>query len=203
MIERKMLMANRTYTRPVKIRPEYIIVHSVGTAARPTKDRLWDSWNSAGAGKSVHGMVDADGCWLTLPLDVKGWHVGSKGNGLAVGFEVCEPGNIAYADAAHTKIDTAKYDPNDAAVRADFLRRYANAVELAAYMCRETGIAPGNVLCHQEAARAGEQSRGRAALVPAVRQEHGRFQERCGRGNADWYLHAIEPGRATGQNKRF
>lgn len=100
-------------------------------------------------------MVDADGCWQTLPLDVKGWHVGSRGNGQTVGFEICEPSNIAYADAAHTRVDTAKYNPEHAAVRADFLKRYANAVEMAAHMCRETGIPVSRVLCHQEAARKG------------------------------------------------
>lgn len=155
MIESKMLDKNRTYTSFVTIQPKYIIVHSVGTSRKPTKEKLFASWNKPAASKSVHGMVDASGGWRTLPLDVKGWHVGKKGNSITVGFEICEPENIVYADASHTRVDTLRYNPADPNVRADFDARYQNAVEMAAYMCRETGIKPGNVICHQEAARMG------------------------------------------------
>ena len=55
-----------------------------------------------------------------------GWHVGALGNGKTVGFEICEPKNIAYANANHTKVDTVRYDPKNPEVKADFEKRYKN-----------------------------------------------------------------------------
>ena len=153
MIEEKYLINSDNFKKPVKIKPMYIIVHStaVGYAS---KDALYNSWNKPDR-LSVHGMVDDMGSYQTLPFDYLGGHVGSKGNGKTVGFEICEPKNIAYADKAHTKIDTAKYNPKDANIRADFLRRYKNAVELATYFCRKTGLGADKLLSHREACAKG------------------------------------------------
>jgi len=149
MITQKYLTQNRTYASPQRIAPKYVVVHSTARGYR-NRDHLWDSWNTAAAGKSCHGMVDDAGSSLTLPLTFRGWHVGGAGNGLSVGFEICEPMTIAYADAAHSRVDASAYRPGDPAVRADFIRRWENAAELAARMCGELGIAPENVLCHRE-----------------------------------------------------
>ena len=120
----------------------------------PTKDKLWDSWNNASVSKSCHAIVDDTGWWLTLPVNVRGWHVGSKGNGYAVGFEICEPAMMAYVEGSYnSRIDETKYSPNTPGAMEDFRKRYQNAVECAAYLCRETGLGAESVLCHQEAAR--------------------------------------------------
>lgn len=100
-------------------------------------------------------MVDDSGSYHTLPLNYLAWHVGKKGNAKTVGFEICEPKFIVYADSAHTKIDTEAYDPDDADVRYDFDKRYQNAVELATYFCRETGLTENNMLSHREACAKG------------------------------------------------
>ena len=148
MIETKFLANNECYISPITIRPKYIIVHSTACGYRD-KDQLFKNWD--GAGKlSVHGMVDDRGSYLTLPLDTLGWHVGALGNGKTVGFEICEPKNIAYANANHTKVDTVRYDPKNPEVKADFEKRYKNAVELAVYMSRQTGIPVERIVSHKE-----------------------------------------------------
>lgn len=154
MISEKFLTKNKTYTNPTKIKPQYIIVHSTGVGYT-NKDVLFNGWNNASVKKSVHGMVDDSGSYHTLPLDYLAWHIGKKGNGKAVGFEICEPKNIAYADKAHTKVDTTKYDPKDAKNIADFNKRYANAIELAVHFCRETGLSADKILSHREACAKG------------------------------------------------
>ena len=87
---------------------------------------------------------------VTLPLDCKGWHVGGKGNDASIGFEVCEPKFIAYADEWHSVVDTEKYRPSDPMVFADFKKRWDQAVDMAAYLCRETGLGSESVLSHKE-----------------------------------------------------
>lgn len=153
MISVKFLTNNYTYTNPKKITPQYVIVHSTGVGYK-NKDALFNSWNKPDA-LSAHGMADDSGSYQTLPLDYLGYHVGSKGNGKTIGFEICEPKNIAYVDKAHTKVDTAKYNPKDAANIADFNKRYKNAVELATDFCRKTGLTADKLLSHREACAKG------------------------------------------------
>ncbi len=154
MISEKFLTQNKTYTNPTKIKPEYVIVHSTGVGYT-NKDALFKSWNNPSVKKTVHGMVDDSGSYRTLPLDYLAWHVGELGNSKTIGFEVCEPNNIVYADKAHTRVDTTKYDPKDPANIADFNKRYANAIELAVYLCRETGLSADKILSHREACAKG------------------------------------------------
>lgn len=153
MITVKYLTQNTVYTNPTNITPQYIITHSTGSAVG-TKDKLFNSWNAPNK-LSVHGMADATGSYQTLPLNYKGGHVGSKGNGKTIGFEICEPPNMAYVDPSHTKIDTAKYNPKDASNIADFNKRYKNAVELAVDFCRQTGLGADKILSHREACAKG------------------------------------------------
>lgn len=47
-------------------------------------------------------------------------------------------------------MDTTIYNPNDPHVRADFEKRYNNAVEMAAFMARETGIPVDHIVSHKE-----------------------------------------------------
>lgn len=148
-ITKKYFTKSLRITDPVIIDPEKIIVHSSGVGYK-SKDSLYNAHNKAGA-KSEHAIVDDTGSYWTLPLNYKGGHVGDRGNSRTVGFEICEPANIAYKDAAHTKIDIAKYNPTDAKVKADFEKRYNNAVEVAAFMLKETGLSAECVISHAEA----------------------------------------------------
>ena len=153
MITRKFLESNSCFTSPVKIVPEYIVVHSTGVGYK-NKDVLFNSWNKPDR-LSVHGMVDDMGSYHTLPLDYLAWHVGKKGNSKTVGFEICEPKFIVYSDKAHTKINTELYDPKNVDVRFDFEKRYQNAVKLAAKFCKELDSTPDRILSHREACARG------------------------------------------------
>ena len=153
MIIKKFLEENDTYRQPVEIEPKWLIVHSTGVGYK-SKDDLFHRQNKWGE-LSEHGIVDDEGSYHTLPLNYLAWHVGKKGNDKTIGFEICEPKNIAYADKNHTKIDTSKYNPNDVDVKFDFEKRYANAVELAVYFCRQTGMTEKNILSHKEACAKG------------------------------------------------
>ena len=153
MIETKFLVNNSCYLSPTRIEPEFIIVHSTGVGYK-SKDSLFDSWNRPDK-LSVHGMVDNEGAYHTLPLNYLGWHVGKKGNGKTVGFEICEPKNIVYADKAHTKIDTERYNPEDLKIYNDFFDRYYNAVSLAEYFCRKLRFSADKLLSHREACAMG------------------------------------------------
>ena len=153
MILKKYLKQNDTYTSPVIIEPEYIIVHSTGVGYK-NKDALFNSWNKPDK-LSVHGMVDDKGSYRTLSLNYLAWHVGKLGNGKTVGFEICEPKNIAYIDAAHTKVDVVAYNPKDPKIIADFNKRYKHAVELAVKFCKELGFGADKLLSHREACAKG------------------------------------------------
>lgn len=152
MITTKYLTANRTYGSQKKIiDPRYILTHSTGCGYK-SKDNLFNSWNKATASKSCHGMTDDTGGYNTLPLNYRGWHC-RDGNDTTIGFEICEPKNIVYKNPS--TIDTEKYNPKDPAIIADFEKRYNNAVEMAAYMCKETGIPADRVISHAEAHKMG------------------------------------------------
>ena len=153
MISKKFLTNNTAYINPIKIEVEHQIVHSTGSAVG-TKEQLFNGWNKPNK-LSTHGMVDAIGSFHTMPLNYLANHVGKKGNSKTIGFEICEPESIAYADKAHTRIDTTKYNPKDPANISDFNKRYKNAVEMAVYFCQETGLTADKILSHREACAKG------------------------------------------------
>ena len=153
MITQKYLTLNATYTNPVKITPEYLIVHSTGIAVG-TKEKLFNNWNKPDA-LPVHGMVDDKGSLHTLPLNYLAYHVGKKGNSKTIGFEICEPSNMAYVDKNHTTVDKVKYNPKDPKNIADFNKRWDNAVEIAVKFCRETGLTADKVISHAEGYQKG------------------------------------------------
>nr|MDD6334964.1 SPOR domain-containing protein [bacterium] len=154
-ITNKYMTKNRCYLYAVKIKPEYIIVHSTGSAVG-TKERLFSIWNTPEVSACPHGATDATGGIITLPLDYKGWHVGAAGNNRTIGFEICEPPQMAYVAGTHNSVvDTGAYIPGAQENIDDFNRRWRHAVEMAAYMCRETGLGVGNIVCHAEAHKMG------------------------------------------------
>lgn len=153
MISNKYLTKNETYIKPTAIKPQYIIVHSTGVGYK-NKDVLFNNWNAPDK-LSIHGMVDDAGAYHTLPLTYLAWHVGKSGNSKTIGFEICEPSNMAYANANHTKVDAVKYNPKDAKNIADFNKRWENAVEMAVYFCKETGLTADKVISHAEGYKKG------------------------------------------------
>lgn len=143
---------NRCYSNAQIIKPQWIIVHSTG-CGMGTTERMLKSWNKKSASTCAHGAADAHGYVCCLPLNFKGWHVGAKGNGKTIGFEICEPENIAYKSGA--VIDTLLYNVHDRAVLKDFNERYNHGVMFCAELMHETGIDIDHVVSHAEAYRLG------------------------------------------------
>ena len=187
---RCLLTENDCYKAGRTIVPQGVMVHSTGannpdlkryvqplagaadygslTALLGTNQNRND-WNRAGVGACVHAFIGrlADGAIATcqtLPWAMRGWHCGADGNNTHISFEICEDG-----------LDDQDY----------FHRVYQEALELTAHLCRlygldpladgdlsQRGLSPGH--------RLGPRRCG--ALVPQVRQDHGRLPGRCGRG---------------------
>lgn len=138
-----------------KIKPSGIVVHSTG-ANNPYlkryvgpddgilgKNQYGNHWNKASANKCMHAFIGkaADGSlkiYQTLPWDYRCWGVGSgkKGsyNATHIQFEICEDG---LTDAAYYKA------------------AFALAQQLCAYLRKQYGIKPENIVGHYEAWAAG------------------------------------------------
>nr|MDD6335677.1 N-acetylmuramoyl-L-alanine amidase [bacterium] len=154
-MQTRYMQKNRCFGYAVPIKPRYIVVHSTGCAVKD-KDALFDIWNTEKTGACPHAMVDDTGGYITLPLTCKGWHVGAAGNDFTVGFEICEPPQMAYVAGTHNSVvDTGAYVPGAQENIEDFNRRWRHAVEMAAYMCRETGLGAENIVNHAEAHKLG------------------------------------------------
>ena len=138
-----------------KIKPSGIVVHSTG-ANNPYlkryvgpddgilgKNQYGNHWNKASANKCMHAFIGkaADGSlkiYQTLHWDYRCWGVGSgkKGsyNATHIQVEICEDG---LTDAAYYKA------------------AFALAQQLCAYLCKQYGIKPENIVGHYEAWAAG------------------------------------------------
>ena len=156
-LQKQYLTKNDCYRAGRTIRPQGVMVHSTGSnnpsVARYVpgddvigRNQYGNDWDRPGLEKCAHAFVGkfADGgvgTVQTLPWNRRGWHCGrgknGSGNDTHISFEICEDG-----------LEDASY----------FLAVYQEAVELAAYLCKEYNLAPladGVVICHQEGYRRG------------------------------------------------
>lgn len=146
---------NPCYISGRKIKPSGIVVHSTG-ANNPNlkryvgpddgilgKNQYNNHWNKSDANKCVHAFIGrvADGTikiYQTLPWNYRCWGVGSgkKGsyNSTHIQFEICEDG---LKDESYYK------------------EAFDLAIRLSAFLCKEYGIKPENVVGHYEAWAAG------------------------------------------------
>jgi N-acetylmuramoyl-L-alanine amidase len=146
---------NPCYKAGRKITPSGIVVHSTG-ANNPNlkryvgpddgilgKNQYNNHWNQSDANKCVHAFIGrvADGSlkiYQTLPWNHRCWGVGSgkKGsyNSTHIQFEICEDG---LKDESYYK------------------EAFDLAIRLSAFLCKEYGIKPENVVGHYEAWAAG------------------------------------------------
>lgn len=155
---KNLLTNNDCYKKGKKLTPKGVFVHSTG-ANNPTLKRYVqpniqgigvnqynNDWNRGGIQKCVHAFIGKlDNGTIatvqTLPWDYRGWHSGqgSKGsaNNTHIGFEICEDGLTD---------------------RTYFMKVYAEAVELTAYLCKQYNLDPlkdGVVICHSEGHKRG------------------------------------------------
>lgn len=143
---------NRCYTNAIKIKPEKLVLHSLGVA-QPNADVLIKSWNNKNASVCAHAFIETDRVVQTLPWDYKGWHVGkgSKGswNGKSIGVEICEPKGHTYKGGTMINYNIEKNSNY-------FSQVYQNAVELFAYLCKKFDLNPMlDIFCHSEVHRVG------------------------------------------------
>lgn len=130
----KFMTENDCYKQGKKITPRGIIVHSTATPG-VMAERWYSLWNKPGIDKCVHAFVDDKGVYQYLPWDMRGWHAGGKANDTHIGFEICEP--------------------KDLLDKTYFEKAWTNAIELAAFLCKEFSISPDNILGHYEAHKRG------------------------------------------------
>ncbi len=151
------LTENPCYKAGRKIKPSGIVVHSTGANNAYIKryvnpddgvlgrNQYGNHWNRElkNGNKCVHAFIGkvADGSvrvYQTLPWDHRCWGVGSgkKGshNNTHIQFEICEDG-----------LTDEKY----------YKEAFTLAKELCAFLCKEYGIDPENVIGHYESAAAG------------------------------------------------
>ena len=121
--------ANRT------IVPKGIMVHSTATPG-VMADKWFDRWNKSGVEKAVHAFVDDRRVCQHLPWNHRAWHCGAAANNTHIAFEMCEP-----KDWKSDKTYTAEC--------------YRNAVELAAYLCRQYHLSSSDIISHKEGYQKG------------------------------------------------
>lgn len=149
------LTENRCYKAGKRMVPKGIVVHSTG-ANNPNlcryigpddgvigPNQYGNHWNQASSSKCVHAMIGKDKngavrCYQTLPWDYKPWGCGSGSKG-------------SYNNS-HIQFEMQEDDLTDAAY---FAQVYDMAVGLCAYLCKEYGIHPGEIVSHREAHDAG------------------------------------------------
>jgi N-acetylmuramoyl-L-alanine amidase len=87
-----------TGRRPgIKMRPEYITIHSTGNPRSTAQNEADNVCNNHPKLKvSFHAVVDDKEAIQVLPFNEVGWHAGDgagKGNMASIGIEICESGN--------------------------------------------------------------------------------------------------------------
>lgn len=112
-----------------------IMIHSTATPGIMAKE-FRERFNKANLGKSVHGFIDDKYYVQCLPYNKKAGHCRYNGNNTHIGIELCEPKNW--------KTDKAYFE-----------KVYANAVELAADLCKQFGLTEANIIDHAEGYKQG------------------------------------------------
>ena len=151
-LTKRFMTKNRCYTKPVKIKVEKLVLHSLG-CAQPNAQVLINSWDSEEKSVSIHAFIMDNQIIQTLPWNYKAWHVGSGKNGswnsCSIGVEICEPSGHKYNGGTMVGYDVVKN-------AAYFEKVYANAVGLFAYLCQEFKLDPmKDIFCHCEVHKLG------------------------------------------------
>lgn len=129
-IKQQFITKNDCYKAGKKITPKGIMVHS--TACPGVLAESWYSrWNKPNHEVAVHAFVDDTVVCQHLPWNHRAWHCARSGNNTHISFEMCEPTNW-------------KTDKNY------FIKCYTNAVELAAYLCKQYNLKSSSIVSHKE-----------------------------------------------------
>ena len=146
---------NKCYLTGAPLRPQGIMLHSVGIA-QPNASVFAQNFNQykpGGSSVCVHAFIQRDGTvYQTLPWNMVAWHCGGAANQTHIGIEMTEPASIAYQGGASWA------DRDHAATEEHVRGTYSAAVELFAQLCLEYNLDPladGVILSHAEGAQRG------------------------------------------------
>ena len=129
-IKQQFIKKNNCYKVGRKITPKGIMVHS--TATPGVLAASWYSrWNKSGLEVAVHAFVDDTVICQHLPWDYRAWHAAGDANNTHISFEMCEPKD---------------WKTN----KTYFKKCYENAVELAAYLCKQYNLKSSSIISHKE-----------------------------------------------------
>lgn len=145
------LTKHRCYAYPMKIKPEKLMLHSVGVA-QPSAPVIFKQWDNVNASVCVHAFVEPDGSvHQTLPWDYKANHSGNTAtNFSSIGVEMTEPKSIKYTGGA------SFIDMDPAVTFVHIKGCYNTAVELFADLCIQFDIDPmTSIISHTEGAKRG------------------------------------------------
>lgn len=149
-IEQNFLTQSDCYLAGKTIRPQGIMVHSLGVA-QPDAQVVMGNWNRSGVNACVHAFVEENTVYQTLPWDHRGWHAGTgtrgqSANNTHISFECCEPAGHTYAGGTMVGYDVEKN-------QFYFQCVYENAAQLCARLCTLYHLDPtedGVIICHSE-----------------------------------------------------
>lgn len=142
------LINNDCYKSGKKITPKGLMLHSVGCPQQSAQVFI-KNWNKPGVRKCVHGFIEPDTVYQTLPWTMRGWHAGGKANDSYIGVEMTEPATIKY-------IGNKWQDLDPAATKKHVLATYNQAVILFADLCKQFKLDPIlNVISHSEGYKKG------------------------------------------------
>lgn len=133
--------------------PKGLVVHSTA-APGADADAIFNNFNRANRGASIHGALDNNKFIQMMPFTQKAGHVGSASKGsfnpTHLGIELCEPKGLVY----NTKTWAIEsYNPP----AGYFASIWDKATTLYAYLCQEYNINPlqhdanGGIVAHYEA----------------------------------------------------
>ncbi len=131
--------------------PKGAMLHGVGYT-QPNAEPIIKAWDKPGVEKAVHGFIEPETIYQTLPWNFRGWHAGGSANNTYIGVEMTEPPTIKYTGPS------SWVDMDPVATEAFVRKTYANAVELFAFLCKEHGwdpLADGVIISHAEGHKRG------------------------------------------------
>ena len=137
--------------------PKGLVVHSTA-APGADADAIFNNFNRANRGASIHGTIDNTKFIQMMPFSQKAGHVGSGSKGsfntTHIGIELCEPKGLVYNTRTWA---IESYNPP----AGYFANIWDKATTLYAYLCQEFGINPlqhdanGGIVAHYEAYQLG------------------------------------------------
>lgn len=134
--------------------PLGFMLHSIGTP-QPSAKVIIEYWNSPSYPDEacVHGFIEPDNFYETMPFNYRGWHAGGSANNTHLGIEMTEPNTIKY-----TGRGSEFQDLDPVKTKNHVLGTYKTAVEVFAMLCKmykKNPLEDGVIISHSEGFKRG------------------------------------------------